>query len=344
MVERPERRRRSPLPLIIVNVVISAIVAFAVITAVNSNQPAREPQIIPVTVPILVTTTPNPNAEPQIRIITATPLPGTVILPTGLVEGEELSLTRAPIATLDPEVVAQSVDLQGTVTALPSNCIPYAIAEGDTPAGIAFTYGISLETLLAVNGLNDDTARFLQIGQVLTVPLEGCELTTALAETQTATLLPPPTATDTPTNTPTTGPTVEPSSTPTITPTPSTTPTITPTPTQTLPPTAANAQVIIRSVTSPGDVTAEEIEIFNSGQTVNLGGWTLEDSDGNRYTFPQDRLLFQNGSIKVYTRVGTDVPIALYWNQQTAVLSPGEVITLYNREGRAQSNFVAPGG
>jgi LysM repeat protein len=342
MVERPERRRRSPLPLIIINVVISALVAFGVITAVNSNRPAQEPQIIPVTVPILVTATQNPNATPQVIIITATPLPGTVILPTGLVEGE-ISLTRAPIATIDPEIVAQDANLQATVTALPSNCIPYAIAAGDTPAGIALTYNVSLEELLAVNGLNDESARFLQIGQVLTVPLPGCQLTAALSETQTATLLPPPTATPTPSNTPTPGPTVEPSRTPTQTLTPSSTPTITPTPTNTLPPTAANAQVIIRSVTSPGDVTAEEIEIFNSGQTVNLGGWTLEDSDGNRYTFPQDRLLFQNGSIKVYSRVGTDTPIALYWNQQTAVLSPGEVITLYNREGRAQSNFTAPG-
>lgn len=334
-------RRLSLIAFIILNVIISISVALVVINIVNTRSQAQPPQVVMATVPIIITATQDRNAPTQTPwIVTATPLPGQVILPTGLID--ETGEPRTPLAvdTIDPLLLSQNVELQGTVTALPFNCIPYTIQEGDTPFGIALQYGVDFTELMAVNGLDDTTASLLQIGQVLIVPLEGCQLASeALSGTQTATVAPP----QSPTSTPTSTAPVTPSTTPSTSPTPTLTFTPSLTPTSTLPPTAANAQVIISGVSNAGDVTAESISIQNVGQaTVDISSWRLEDSDGITYTFPNDRRLFGSASIIVFSRVGQDTPSALFWNRQQAVLSRGETITLYDRAGVAQSTFTVP--
>jgi len=356
-------QRRGWLVFLIVNVMVSLGVVVLAINVINRNQPPPTAQVIPVTVPILVTTTPDPLFTPPMIIITATPQPGTVILPPGLIETTLISRTIVPIATIDPTLIGQSPSLQGTVTALPTNCIPYTIQSGDTPFGIALEYGADLQAMLAVNGLTEETAVFLQIGQVLIVPLEGCELSAqAIAQTQTATLLPsntptiaptltptgtPPSPTPTPTPTPT--PSLTPSSTlppptptPSVTLTPSNTPTITPTPTLTLPPTATNAQVSIAGVVGIGDITIETIDLFNAGRAVNITGWQLVDGQGNTYTFTTERNLFSNGRLLIRTGRGPDTPQIVFWNRDEAVLSPGDTLTLFDRAGRAQATFRVP--
>ena len=174
------------------------------------------------------------------------------------------------------------------------------------------------------------------------MPLEGCELTaTTLGATQTATFQ--PTETETPTESPFTD-TPEPSETaePTNTPTRTRTPTATHTPTVTIPPTAENAQVEITRVTSVGQVNAEGVEIRNNGPVINLSGWRLIDSSGEEYTFPNERRLFQGGLLTVYSRVGEDTAIALFWDRTDAVWQSGETVTLLDNNGRAQSVFEIP--
>lgn len=255
-------RRGGNLRFLILNIVVSLLVVGAAITIINSNQPEQEARIIPVTVPILVTTTPDPLYTPPIIIITATPQPGTVILPSGLIEVTDATgslVTLVPVATLDPLVLAADPGLQATTTALPTNCIPYTLQDGDTPFGIAFEYGADLQAMLAVNGLTEETAAFLQIGQVLIVPLEGCDLSAqAIAQTQTATLLPSNTPTTAPTLTPTgtlPSPTFTPSLTFTPSPLPSVTPTLTFTPTRTITPTFTLTPSQTPSVTATPSVT-----------------------------------------------------------------------------------------
>jgi hypothetical protein len=110
-------------------------------------------------------------------------------------------------------------------------------------------------------------------------------------------------------------------------------------PTITLPPTAVNAQVEIVRVISAGDITAEGVEIRNLGGVVNLTGWTLTDGDGNSFTFPEQRL-FTNGLVTVFTRVGQNTPIALFWGRNEAVWGDaGETATLANADGDAQSTL-----
>ncbi|MGQ9907573.1 MAG: lamin tail domain-containing protein [Candidatus Flexifilum sp.] len=354
-------RRRGWLSFLIVNVLVSLLVVVIAFNALNANQPQPTERLVPVTIPILVTATTDPLYTPPVIIITATPQPGTVILPTGLVDAAAaVDRTPVPIATIDPTLIGSSPSLAGTVTALPTNCIPYTLQAGDTPYGIALQYGADLQAILAVNGLTEESAAFLQIGQVLIVPLEGCELSAqAVAQTQTATLLPPPTLTPSasppsPTFTATPPPTTAPSftplptETPTVTLTPSQPPTATLTPTPsntptiTLPPTAANAQVTIQSVRGVGDITGEEITLFNPGQTIEITGWRLVDGQNNTYTFTTERRLFSSGTLLIRTGRGQDTAAIVFWNRDQAVLESGDTLTLYDRDGRAQATFRVP--
>ena len=109
--------------------------------------------------------------------------------------------------------------------------------------------------------------------------------------------------------------------------------------TLTLPPTAINAQVQIVRVLGAGDITSEGVEIRNTGGVVDLTGWTLEDADGNVFTFPEQRL-FTNGLVTVYTRRGTNTPIALYWGRSAAVWGEdGDGVTLADADGDVQATL-----
>lgn len=327
-------RRGSVLTLLIINVIVTVVVAYGAIQFFNSrsgNQPANQ---VVITVPVLITSTVNPEATENIRIITATPLPGTpgiVSLPTGLLD--ELDGTEAVVPTIDPALLEGDTALQETATALPENCVLHTVVEGDTPFGIAEQYGVDGNELMAVNGLDETTASFMQIGDVLIVPLEGCSLTAAalqaldaggteeveVTEEATETSGTPPTETERPT----------------------TAATATRTPTATLPPTAANAQVEIVRVLSPGDINAEGVDIRNNGAVVDLTSWELSDSSGETYTFPQQRV-FTGGVLTIYTRVGTDTPQAKFWGRDTALWESGATLTLTDADGRVQSTYRVP--
>lgn len=291
-----------------------------------SSAPQVAPQII--TVPVLITATTDPQVTPQVIIITATPLPGSIgPLPTGILDSAATEATQAAVrTTIDPALLSADAALQATATALPDNCILHTIVEGEFPSLIAQQYNVSLFNLLQVNGLDEDRSRFLQIGDVLIVPLEGCPLIgveVVAADTSA-------TGTSTVASTETTAEATAES-------TESVEPTVAPT--FTLPPTAINAQVQIVRVISPGDITAEGVEIRNTGGVVDLTGWTLTDAEGNVFTFPEQRL-FTNGMVTVYSRRGTNTPIALYWGRGQAVWGePGDSVTLANARGDVQASL-----
>jgi hypothetical protein len=315
---------------VIINVIVTLVVVFVAVSFINSqnaNQPANQ---VVITVPVLITATRDTNATEEVRIITATPLPGTpgvVSLPTGLIE--ELNGTAAAAPTIDPSLISSDTALQGTATALPENCILHTVEEGEFPSLIAEEFGASLEDLMAVNGLTEETATFIQIGDVLIVPLEGCSLTAAAlqaaeaaTEETTTEVLASPEATE---SAETATPTQTPSQVPTAT----------------LPPTATNAQVEIVRVISPGDINAEGVDIRNNGAVVDLTDWQLSNSSGVTYTFPQQRL-FTGSVLTVFTRVGTDTPTAKFWGRDTALWSSGATLTLTDADGQVQSTFIVP--
>ena len=52
-----------------------------------------------------------------------------------------------------------------------------------------------------------------------------------------------------------------------------------------------------------GDITSEVIRLRNNGAQLNITDWTLSDSSGNSYVFPE-LLLFNDAEINLYTRSG----------------------------------------
>jgi hypothetical protein len=311
---------------VIINIIVTLVVVFVAISFFNSRNEGSATSQVVITVPVLITATIDPNATENVRIITATSLPGTpgtVLLPSDVLDDIDGTVASAP--TINPELLSADAGLQQTATSLPANCILHTLAEGEFPSSIAEQYGANLDNLMAVNGLDEESAAFLQIGQVLIVPLEGCTLSA------------PPPSTDEPTAgpSPTEGPTGAPTEAPTVSPTPSQTSTAT------LPPTATNAQVEIVRVLSPGDINAEGVDIRNNGAVVDLTGWTLSTADGVEYTFPQQRL-FTGSVLTVYTRVGSDTPTAKFWGRDTALWSSGATLTLSDADGEAQSTYIVP--
>jgi LysM repeat protein len=323
-------QRRGSVIFIILNMIVTGIVAFVVVNIFSGQNPQSSP-IQVVTVEVRITTTPDANSTPRVVIVTATPLPGTpnsVNLPTDLLQTPGPNTT--PLSTIDAGAVGLALEgdttLQGTATALPENCILHVLASGDTPFGIAEQYGADGFAVMEINGLTDETASLLQIGDVLIVPLEGCPLTAADVATEV------PTAEE---GDPLSADATEES-------TAESTAEATIRPTVTLPPTAASAQVQIVQVVSPGDITAEGISIRNNGELIDLNGWTLTDSNGNTYTF-SERLLFSNGAITLFTRTGQDTAIVAFWNRNSPIFTdPDNVLTLTNAAGVVQSTYRVP--
>jgi LysM repeat protein len=342
-------RPRALLLFILVNVLVTTGVAFAIISVFGSRDQASA-VVQYATVQVIITATRDPDATLPVIIITPTPRPGSVDLPDDIVgegstdeaapEGDEESAERSLEQGTDEAGAPLAVADEGTGTALPENCIPHTLEEGEFPSLLAEEYEVPVNSILIANGLNEETAAFLQIGQVLIIPLEGCsiQLPTPAPETEEA-------AAGTEESAIATDATLDPTAealsltetaTNAATPTPSITPTIT------LPPTAAGAAMQIVEVIAPGDVTAEAVVLRNNGRLVNLAGWTVTDVDGNTYTF--DTLnVFENGEITLYTGSGEDTVIVKYWGEDTGVWGePGDVVTLTDANGAVQATYRIP--
>lgn len=330
-------RPRSLLVLLFTNILVAVAVSVAFLNVMGTGTGSMEVTRF-ATFVVVVTATRNPNETPQIRIVTATPQPGQVFLPTE-VTGElgttnddldETSEADAPETTIDPSAFEANPELEGTVNALPEGCITHTLAEGEFPSLLAETYGTDTNSILLVNELTEEDAAFLQVGQVLIIPLEGCELLNA-ASTAVALGITPEEPEDETTDAGEPTDEATPEVTTESTPTPTITPTIT------LMPTATDAQVEIVRVEGAGDVTAEQVLIRNNGRVINLNGWTLSDAEGNTYIFAE-RNLFTNGEITIRTGEGDDTPVILFWDQTVPVFGEaGDVAVLKNAAGEVQA-------
>lgn len=328
-------RARGFFIFVVLNVLITAGVAFVVVSMLGSapTETSESPAGF-ATVLLIITASPDPNTTPVVRIITATPEPGTIAsIPTGVLDPLNTPVVAAPGSTESAQAapteaptinpaLAGDPNAQATINALPAGCILHVLAEGESPGRLAEIYDTNVFSILEVNGLTEDDARFLQIGESLIVPLEGC----ALLGT-----------------TPVPGGANDSTAGATATLAPGVTPEPTLTPTVTLAPTAENAQVEVDEVLGAGDITSEHLVIINRGATVNLTGWTLRDLDGNVYTFPETRL-FNDGLLEVWTQVGENTPLRRYWNLTRPVWGdPGDVITLEDATGAVQATLRISG-
>jgi hypothetical protein len=188
----------------------------------------------------------------------------------------------------------------------------HVIAAGETLSNLSEQYDIAMDDIIAMNEMLDPqfNANFLSIGQEVVIPACGVP-----------------------------------------TPTPSATPTETQVPTRNVPtpnPTGTEqpggvVEVEIARVLNPGEVTTEAVEIINRGTSVaRLGGWEfVNERNDASFEFPPLNL-FPQGAVTVYTGVGEDTAIDIYWGQDEAVWEPGDTILLYDAEGELQDEFDIP--
>lgn len=88
-----------------------------------------------------------------------------------------------------------------------------------------------------------------------------------------------------------------------------------------------------------GDITSEVIRLRNNGAQLNITDWTLSDSSGNSYVFPE-LLLFNDAEINLYTRSGRSTGYALFWGKDASVWQQGEQLTLSDAGGQVRATLI----
>lgn len=105
-----------------------------------------------------------------------------------------------------------------------------------------------------------------------------------------------------------------------------------------LPPTSVGATVEIAEIFGAGSLSQEGITLLNNGANVNLKGWTINNLQGLLYEF-NERILFSNGLVTVYSRTGNDTAIALFGNKTQPLFVKGDIVTLKDADGNIQSVY-----
>lgn len=178
----------------------------------------------------------------------------------------------------------------------------YVIQAGDTLGRLSTLYGVPLEDILLVNGI--ENPNILQVGQEILIPVNG---------------IPTPT------------PTVTPTAVPDIPPTPI--------PTETFE--QGEVIIEISEVVAPGTLNAEAVSIVNLGsRPVSLEGWQLSDSEGRTFIFPAITLFGDGAGILLHTEVGQSTALDLYWGLTEPIWQAGDVLVLQDTNGTEQATFT----
>jgi hypothetical protein len=185
-----------------------------------------------------------------------------------------------------------------------SDELVHVVQTGDTLGNISRFYDVSIDDIMAANGLTNPNV--LSVGQRLIIPVGGLPTPTPLpSPSPTSDAPPPPIATE---------PALE-----------------------------GELLVEITDVIGAGQVAAEAVQIVNSGsRQVALQGWKIAGTQGQVYTFGQVTLFGEGAGILLHTAAGQDGATDFYWGRETAVWQPGDLVTLLNADDEIQSTFVIP--
>jgi LysM repeat protein len=249
----------------------------------------------------------------------------TLLLVLVVLPALDATTTRVPTATPLASSAGLGTPAAGQNFPTPTPVI-HVVKSGDTISGLAQTYDVPAEDIIAANSLQNPN--FLQVGMELVIPIGGLPQVTP-------TFTPMPTSTDTPI------PFEPPSADMTATAAAESGATVTPLPTSV--PSEGVLQVEIAEVVGAGQVDQEGVVITNTGaRLADMQGWTLSDVDGNVYTFPNFRLWGNGSSVTVHTRIGQDgnPPANFFWGKLEAIWSPGEVATLKDGQGNVMATFT----
>lgn len=180
----------------------------------------------------------------------------------------------------------------------------HTVQAGETLGRISQQYEVSIQDILAANGLSDPN--FISVGQQLTIPVGGLPEPTAEAAVPTEVVELP-----------------------------------TPIPTEAV--AAGRGQIGVSEVIGVGVPETEAVQIVNSGAELQpMQGWTLRDEDGHVYTFGQVSIFGDGAGVMVHTRAGTDSATDLYWGLSEPAWRSGETLTLWDANGQVVVTLVVP--
>ena len=106
--------------------------------------------------------------------------------------------------------------------------------------------------------------------------------------------------------------------------------------------TSLELNLLIGGVFGAGDLQTEYVLIKNQGKaTANLLNWSLQGKRGQNYSFPDLRLA-QNGTVKLFSKTGTDTVLELFMKSDVSLWQRGDILTLKDANGKVQTNFQVP--
>jgi hypothetical protein len=98
----------------------------------------------------------------------------------------------------------------------------------------------------------------------------------------------------------------------------------------------------VGEVAGTGNLNNEGVLLRKVGEgELRLNGWRLEDNNGHRFTFP-DITLFKGGSVRVFTRAGSNTVNELYWGLDRPVWTSGRTVAIYDQQGNSRATYLVP--
>lgn len=256
---------RQMLPFLFLNVVVSAVVVLSILFWWSNRD----------------------GNGPLAGATEAATLPGGA-LPTP-------NIAAPPSGTIPPTAPAAPAAGEPVV---------HTVQAGETLNMISQQYDVSIEDIMAANGL--DNPNFIGVGQQLTIPVGG---------------LPEPTV----------APTEAPAALPS------------PIPTEPAAAAGGVGAIVVTGILDPGVLETEAVQFINNGATEQLmQGWKVRDEDNNVYTFGGVSIFGEGAGILLHTAAGDDTFSDLHWGLGEPAWRSGEKLTLWDANEQVVATFTVP--
>lgn len=259
---------RQMLPFLFLNVIVSTVVVLSILFWWDGRNGATAAEASP------------------------TLAPGGVSAAEGLVTP---NIAAPPSGTEPAAAVAVAEETSGDETI-------HTVQSGDTLNRISQQYDVSVDDIMAANGLTDPNV--ISVGQQLIIPVGGLPTPTVPAPTEIA---------------------ARPS----------------PIPTEAVAAGQGEIAIAAVTDPGALETEAVQI-VNNGSELQSLQGWKLRDEDGNVYTFGDVGIFGEGAGILLHSRAGTNSALELFWGLSEPAWRSGETLTLWNAAEQVVATFVVP--